>query len=315
MVATKLAKLFSAVFAALFAVVAEAEVWYVPGWLRTEERDGLAFASCTNVFRGAQCRFWQWDGNHSWTKSAANADAAAKRLADEIAATNAEFRSNLTLVGHSLGGRIVARTLAEFSRRGIRIERGIMLAPAIPMDDGDAALMGAGCCNPAVVVVNPEDVVLKYCYAMAGGESGPALGSNGSPQTLPNVVEYAVPKTVTAETEIAAFWGRSAALKRLCSHLAAFYFTELGRIIDGSPSPNAQVRVPQGRVNLEWKVIDAGLWWSVLEERGGWKLERNVVTCHCRIIDPGKKRMAWGSEAQMRRSFGKILVQMQAVKN
>ena len=302
-------KLTMAVLAAGVAAAAQAEVWYVPGWNRTTETNGLAYTSCTNVFKNAKCAFWGWDGDRGWSTSAANADVAAKRLADEIAATNAAFRSELVLVGHSLGGRVVARTLAELSRRGLKVEQGIMLAPAIPMSDADVVKMGLGCVQPAIVVVNPKDSVLKYCYDIVGGEGAPALGRNGSPVALANVVEYAVPKTITNETKIDAAWGRSETVKRVCNHLAAFYFTELRRILDGKPSKSAQVRVPQGRINLDWKVMDAGVWWDVLDTCDGWKLERNIVTGHCRIISPERKRVAWGSEAQMRVSFEKICAQ------
>lgn len=299
-----------AILAAGIAAAARAEVWYVPGWNRTTETNGLAYASCTNTFKDEACAFWGWDGDRNWPASAANADAAAKRLANEIASTDDAFRSGLVIVGHSLGGRIVARTLAELSRRGMKVGQGILLAPAIPMDDPDVAQMGGGCERPAIVVVNPEDTVLKYGYDLAGGGGGPALGRNGSPAALANVVEYAVPETITDETEIDAAWGRSAAVKRVCNHLASFYFTELGRILDGKPSASARVRVPQGRINLEWKVLDAGVWWDVLDACGGWKLERNVVTGHCRIVGPGRKRAAWGPEGRMRISFHKIRSQL-----
>ena len=298
------------VLATGIVAAASAEVWYVPGWNRTTETNGLAYTSCTNVFKGKVCAFWGWDGDRGWATSAANADIAAKRLADEIASTNAAFRSELVIVGHSLGGRIVARTLAELSRRGVKVGQGILLAPAIPMNDPDVAQMGGGCVRPAILVVNPKDSVLKYCYDMVGGECGPALGRNGSSVALANVVEYAVPKTITNETKIDAAWGRSETAKRVCNHLAAFYFTELRRILDGKPSKSAQVRVPQGRINLEWKVIDAGVWWNVLDTCGGWKLERNIVTGHCRIINPERRRAAWGPEAQMRTSFNKIRAQL-----
>ena len=300
--------LFAAVAFAV-GVAARGEVWYVPGWNRTAETNGLAYASCTNVFKDAQCRFWQWDGDRSWPTSMKNADEAAKRLVDEIAATNAEFRSELVIVGHSLGGRVVARTLAGLSRRGVKVAQGVMLAPAISMDDADLKEMGLGCSRPAIAVVNPQDVVLKYCYDVANGAKGSAFGMNGSPAALTNVVEYSVPNTITEETKIDALWGKSEAVKRVCNHLAAFYFTELSRIIDGAPSAVAQVRVPQGKVNLEWKVIDAGLWWDVIDTCDGWKLERNVVTSHFRIVSPERRRAAWGSESEMRRSFRKIRLQ------
>ena len=305
-------KAIATILAAGITAAASADVWYVPGWNRTTETNGLAYTSCKEVFKDKVCAFWGWDGDRSWSTSAANADIAAKRLADEIASSNAVFRSELVIVGHSLGGRIVARTLAELSRRDVKVGQGILLAPAIPMNDPDVAQMGGGCMRPAIVVVNPKDVVLKYCYDMVGGEGGPALGRNGSPVALPNVVEYAVPKAITNETKIDAAWGRSEIVKRVCNHLAAFYFTELQRILGGKPSKSAQVRVPQGRINLEWKVIDAGVWWDVLERCGGWKLERNVVTGHCRIISPERRRVAWGTEAQMRTSFRKIRAQTTA---
>ena len=41
------------------AFTAHAEVWYVPGWNRTAERDGLAYTSCTNVFKGNVSNAWK----------------------------------------------------------------------------------------------------------------------------------------------------------------------------------------------------------------------------------------------------------------
>ena len=123
-------KIVTAILAVGIVAATSAEVWYVPGWNRTAETNGLAYTSCTNVFKGNVCAFWGWDGDRSWSTSAANADVAAKRLAAEIAATNAAFRSELVIVGHSLGGRIVSRSLALLGRRGLKVKQGIVLAGA-----------------------------------------------------------------------------------------------------------------------------------------------------------------------------------------
>ena len=88
------------------------------------------------------------------------------------------------------------------------------------------------------------------------------------------------------------------------------YFAELGRILRGAPSKAPQVRVLQDRVNVEAKVMDAGIWWDVLDEVQGWKLERHVLTGHCRILNPQKRRTAWGSEKNMRSSFATIRTQL-----
>ena len=71
-----------------------------------------------------------------------------------------------------------------------------------------------------------------------------------------------------------------------------------------------RVMVPQDKVNFEWKVMDAGVWWNVLDEKAGWKLERNIVTGHCRIINPEKVRVAWGDYSRMKMAFKKVVSQL-----
>ncbi len=178
------------------------------------------------------------------------------------------------------------------------------------MDAADIEQMGKGCREPVLLIVNPQDVVLKYIYAIGSGENSPALGTDGTVKGLHNVAEYAVSGSVTEETDIDAVWGKSETIKRLCNHLATFYFAELGRVLEGKPSANAQIRVPQGNVNIEAKVLDARLWWEVLDECKGWCLEQNILTKHCRILDTNKIRVAWGSEREMRLSFAKVRVQL-----
>lgn len=287
-----------------------AEVWYVPGWMRTADTNGMAYASCTNVFRDTTCRFSGWDGDCNWWTAADNADKEGLRLAEEIAATNEAFRAELTLVGHSLGGRIIAHALAHLQKKGLKIRQGILLAPAIPMRDPDVQKMGGGCEQPALVIMNPQDTVLKYIFTISGQEA-PSLGTDGTLKPVTNVVEYSVPSTVTEDTTVDALWGKSEGLKRLCNHLAPFYFTELEKILAGAPSTNVQVKVVQDKINLEWKTIDAGIWWDVMDTCQGWKLEKNIVTYHYRILNPEKKRVAWGGEKEMRLSFAKIRRQLE----
>ena len=57
------------------------EAWYVPGWMRTNEPEELAWNSFTNVFSITENRFHKWDGNQLWPTAAKNADAEAVKLA------------------------------------------------------------------------------------------------------------------------------------------------------------------------------------------------------------------------------------------
>ena len=286
------------------------EAWYVPGWMRTKEPEELAWNSFTNVFSAGETSFRKWDGNQLWPTAAKNADLEAVKLADEIKKMPENRRARLTLVGHSLGGRIVARALARLSLDGVKIKRGILLAPAIPANDFELQKMGLGSKEPLIVVANPDDITLKYVYTIAGGEDGPAYGASAAFKTPKNVKEIRVPEDITKNTVIDAFWGRFDAVKEIANHHASFYFEELSRVLDGKESKGVRVMVPQDKINFEWKVMDAGVWWDVLDEKDGWKLERNIVTGHCRILNPEKVRVAWGSQEKMEKAFKKVKSQL-----
>ena len=101
-------------------------------------------------------------------------------------------------------------------------------------------------------------------------------------------------------------WGRIDALRRLARHHALFYLEALRRVMDGIDLAADQTLVPQDRVNLNLKVMDACVFWQVLDEACGWKLEQNRLTSHCRILNPDKVRVAWGDENVMRQSFAKV---------
>ena len=281
---------------ASLAKCAFSEAWYVPGWMRTQTPEGGAWSSFTNVFSSSECAFWQWDGDELWQKAVRNADAAGRRLARDVRSLPAGRRDSLVLVGHSLGGRVIARALADLGATCDRIAAAALLAPAIPANDPDVAKMGAGSKSPVILVVNPQDITLKYVYAAAGGESGQPLGANGTPAPVANVREFSVPSDITDTTAIHDAWGSNDTIKRIANHHASFYFAELGRILDGKPSKNVQMVVPQGNVNIESKVVDAGVWWDVLDYSRGWKLERNILTGHCRILNPSKRSEEHTSE-------------------
>lgn len=286
------------------------EAWYVPGWMRTKEPEELAWNSFTNVFSTTKNRFRKWDGNQLWPTAAKNADLEAVKLADEIKKMPEWRRARLTLVGHSLGGRIVARALAKLSLDGVKVKRGILLAPAIPANDFELQKMGLGSKEPLIVVANPDDITLKYVYTIAGGEDGPAYGASTAFKTPKNVKEVRVPEDITKNTVIDAFWGRFDAVKEIANHHASFYFEELSRVLDGKESKGVRVMVPQDKINFEWKVMDAGVWWDILDEKDGWKLERNIVTGHCRILNPEKIRVAWGERTKMEKAFKKVKSQL-----
>ena len=222
----RLALLLAAALLALPSA-AKPEVWYVPGWLRCGGADPIAWSALTNAFTEAKAVYVDWDGNHGWGRSVTNADAAVEMLAARLAALPEPARMNLTLVGHSLGGRIVVRTLARLADRNLTVGQGVALAAAMPADDPALATAGAASVRPLVLMGNPRDFTLKCAYRAARGVHGPALGLVGPAGAHANVRAVSVPAEITRETEVAAAWGRVELFKKLAAHHAVFYLNEL----------------------------------------------------------------------------------------
>ncbi len=288
------------------ALLMATTVWYIPGWMRTETPHEGVLECISNVFPEATIEFKAWDGNRLvWPHAVESADKESWRFAFEVATMPAEKRENLVIVGHSLGGRITARILARLAERGLKIRQGELLAAAIPSTDPDLAKMGGGSALPVLALCNPDDIVLRYVYAMAGGEDSVAFGANGALKTIENVRECVTPRDLTKQVEINAGWGKVQALKDVRNHSEFFYIDYLRRLLNGEEA-SVEVMVPQALPTFEGRVTDSGLWWDTLAETNGWKLQRNKVTGHGRIIDPQKVRKAWGKVEDLRLSFEKV---------
>ena len=289
--------------------VLAATVWFIPGWLRTAEPHEGIMECVSNAFPEASVEFKAWDGdNLVWPLSVDSADKESWRFAFEIAMMPPEARTNLTLVGHSLGGRITARVLARLAENGLKVKQAILMGAAIPANDPDLAKMGLASELPVLAVCNPKDHVLRYVYATVGGEGAVAFGANGTPTPCENVVECVTPTNITSEVDIGGIWAKKV-IKDIANHHEKFYL-EYARRILGGEEPSGKVMVPQGFPGVEGHVMDSEIWWTVLDSSGGWKLEKNKVTGHCRIIDPDKLRKAWGREAEMRSAFEKVKQQL-----
>ena len=289
--------------------VLAATVWFIPGWLRTAEPHEGIMECVSNAFPEASVEFKSWDGdNLVWPLSVDSADKESWRFAFEIAMMPPEARTNLTLVGHSLGGRITARVLARLAENGLKVKQAILMGAAIPANDPDLVKMGLATELPVLAVCNPKDHVLRYVYATVGGEGSVAFGANGTPTPCANVVECVTPTNITSEVDIGGIWAKKV-IKDIANHHEKFYL-EYARRILGGEEPSGKVMVPQGFPGVEGHVMDSEIWWTVLDSSGGWKLEKNKVTGHCRIIDPDKLRKAWGREAEMRSAFEKVKNQL-----
>lgn len=280
-------------------------VWYFPGWLRTQEVQEGVVPALEATFPGAEIVFKSWDGDTLWPLATKHADDEADKFVAEIAALPAEKRDALVLVGHSLGGRIVTRVASRLGAKGLAVREVVLMGAAIPLKDPEVAGVGKGSRLPVLAICNPQDVTLRYVYAAFGLEWSAAFGANGAVTKLDNVTEVVVPSSIVKGTPIEAVWGKSEMLKEIANHHALFYLSCLKKTIEGEPLPR-EVMVVQDFITVEASVMEREIWWDVLQTRNGWKLERNKITGHARILDPNKIRRAWGTVSNMTIAFAKL---------
>ena len=210
-------------------------VLYIPGWHRCARGEDEALRFVATAFPEAEVSAYDWDGNCVWRKARGNADAAAERLADELVAISAEERERLTLVGHSLGGRIVVRALARLGRRGMKVHRAVVMAAALPSDDADIADFAAATVEPVEIVCNGRDTMLKFGYRPFGGEKSAALGAVGMAAPLANCrVSFVSPETV-ASAPVAGPWAKVGLFRSLASHYAPFYLEHVRQNAGAEP--------------------------------------------------------------------------------
>ena len=204
-------------------------VIYVPGWHRCHRGADEAFCAVQTTFPGTIVSTYDWDGNCRWKNARTNADAAAAKLAGELMSMPEGKLSQLTLVGHSLGARIIVRALAKLAVEGKKIKTAVILAAAMPSNDPDAQNFTAATIEQATIVCNPKDTMLKYGYHPFGGEKAQALGLNGPAMKPANCRVITVLPETTRQTPLTALWAKIDWFRMIAAHYAPFYLEQLKR--------------------------------------------------------------------------------------
>jgi hypothetical protein len=59
--------------------------------------------------------------------------------------------------------------------------------------------------------------------------------------------------------------------------------------------------------NIESPTMGGQVFWDTLTSYKGWRLQKNKLTGHCRLLDPNDIRKAWGSFSSMTDAFERLL--------
>jgi len=55
--------------------------------------------------------------------------------------------------------------------------------------------------------------------------------------------------------------------------------------------------------NIKAPTMGGKVFWHDLESKNGYRLQKNVFSGHCRILNDNNERIAWGGEGELRRRF------------
>ena len=59
--------------------------------------------------------------------------------------------------------------------------------------------------------------------------------------------------------------------------------------------------------NIPFPTMGGKVFWNDLVEVNGWRVQKNDITGHCRILDSDDVRRAWGGEKAIMELFHKLL--------
>lgn len=59
--------------------------------------------------------------------------------------------------------------------------------------------------------------------------------------------------------------------------------------------------------NVESPTMGGNVFWDTITSYEGWRLQKNKLTGHCRLLDPHDIRKAWGSFSAMSDAFERLI--------
>lgn len=295
---------------ALACAVCAGEVVFIPGWFTEKTRTVYYETMLRKIYPGKTVTVLTWQSNSlNMNQVIENADAFADSVAEFIKKKTEKEQAELVLIGHSFGGRIVAKAASDLAKNRIAVRRIIQLGAAV---DFDADLNDMIKCSrdPVINVFSRNDSVLKYLYG--NWKQKFAIGFSGA-ETIPP--EHFVQYHITAsEPEISNLNFISAALESII-HFSEIYLAELERIQNGELKPykpkydysdvvitKSILSVPSGWMippvfqmdlldsHAEWVLAKTDVKWKTRRKNGEQKEHRIPVYF---IIDPYGRIALW----------------------
>lgn len=170
------------------------------GWMTYQKDCADEIELLQPVFPNASFERFDWKSNVSWSDARDYVDGQGAIEFEEHLREQGDLGSHV-LVGHSLGARLIARTLARLAKEPVRkgfwarrpsnrISQAFLFGAAVDADDPDLSLAASGVNAPLCNFYSRSDLVLSYLYRAAEQKS--PLGLSGMSEPCENYVDCVV---------------------------------------------------------------------------------------------------------------------------
>lgn len=270
--------------------------------------------------------------------AAGNTERASRTLSNLILTLPSDAQKNIILIGHSLGCRVIAKSMEKLKEKNVRVLQIVFFAAAIPDEDPAVDTAASVSQMPLLNFVHPQDGALMAAVmaeslaekevdllnvdqlkelgsSLKGMPHSPMLGL-GSAKERENFRDILIAENDWDFQYSEIF---STLWDTIRTYIPNHDFQNFRNawqfyLQDGS-APVDDVLVPQGAPNLKMKTADSitegSLFWETQETHAGWKLQKNRISSHCRILDPEDCRAAWGTEKRLKECFEKVKMQVE----
>ena len=306
-------------------------ILYVHGWLplpdMTCDEDLRIIQS---IFPNDHVELIDWGGRTAdFNLALEQSEHYVLNFADRFSLMSDKERENTVLLGHSLGARIIIKTMALLRKQNKSIRYGVFLAAAIPHDDNCIHEAIQNSIEPSINIYYYNDYVLKHLYSVSDSSKN-ALGTYGYafPFNQHQMIQIEMELDSTPVSSVADY------IEDLKKHGIIHYLDCLKEktpfiehikassldSIDNSTSIESinKINVIQDNLNFPVKIIDIG--WDTVDSFEHWRLQRKSPSegALYRILDPLDFQKANGSKTKMEYSFQQIkeqLIQDRAIKD
>ncbi len=284
--------------------LAAGEVYFIPGWYSKWKNFDKTAAKLEKIFPGNNVNVCKWDSDRLWHNALAATDPFAIDLAGKIAQNPTE---EVILIGHSLGGRIVLKCVAQLAAKNKQVKQVILLGTAYAITAEDIENCRKVSRLPVINIFCVDDNMLKLFLFK---EKNYPLGLAGIPEKTGHFCQYRmfIKNEDLRIFNVTIIPGKfTEPFRESIEHLSAYYIRKLEEVISGNAAecyydlPGMESIAAGNSV-----VADAIPGFTTIDSCDSWRLEYRSVRKRYRIISPSGRKFCYTSEAHAAENFSRI---------